>query len=176
MYYFNSKGQVKQFNGYLVCHFIKTELFKKIIYSIDKKSLEEKMYYHDDFILFFLLTRNAYSIKYIDKIFYIVLTDWDKNDSKVKFRTQIKTKNKDNKYCFSSLIFSRLLFNYTKNTFKDKKISFSQLDRLYLQKCRKNKATKEKANEIFKLYKNNEYVSKEDKNKIESFIESTKSL
>ena len=176
MYYFNSKGQVKQFNGYLVCHFIKTELFKKIIYSIDKKSLEEKMYYHDDFILFFLLTRNAYSIKYIDKIFYIVLTDWDKNDSKVKFRTQIKTKNKDNKYCFSSLIFSRLLFNYTKNTFKDKKISFSQLDRLYLQKCRKNNATKEKANEIFKLYKNNEYVSKEDKNKIESFIESTKSL
>jgi len=176
MYYFNSKGQVKQFNGYLVCHFIKTELFKKIIYSIDKKSLEEKMYYHDDFILFFLLTRNAYSIKYINKIFYIVLTDWDKNDSKVKFRTQIKTKNKDNKYCFSSLIFSRLLFNYTKNTFKDKKISFSQLDRLYLQKCRKNKATIKKANEIFKLYKNNEYVSKEDKNKIESFIESTKSL
>ena len=45
MYYFNSKGQVKQFHGYLVSHFIKTELFKKIIFLIDKKSLEEKMYY-----------------------------------------------------------------------------------------------------------------------------------
>ena len=176
MYYFNSKGQVKQFHGYLVSHFIKTELFKKIIFLIDKKSLEEKMYYHDDYILFFLLTSNAYSIQYINRIFYIVLTDWDRNESKVKFRTQIKTKNKDNKYCFSSLIFSELLFKNTKNTFKDKKISFSQLDRLYMQKCSTNKATKDKAIEIFQLYKKNEYVSKEDKNKIESFIQTIKIL
>ena len=39
-----------------------------------------------------------------------------------------------------------------------------------------NKNTREKAIEVFKLYLNNEYVSKEDKKKIESFIENTKSL
>ena len=176
MYYFDSKGQVKQFHGFLVSHFIKTELFKKIISFIDDKYLEEKMYYHDDYILFFLLTRNAYNIKYVNRIFYIVLTDWDKSESKVKFRTQIKEKNMDNKFCSSSLIFSELLFKNTKNTLKDKKIAFSQLDKWYMQKCRKNKFTKDKAIEIFHLYLNNGYVSKEDKNKIESFIESTKSL
>ena len=176
MYYFKSNGQVKQFHGYLVSHFIKTKLFKKIISFIDKQNLEEKMYYHDDYILFFLLTRNAYSIKYINRIFYVVLTDWDRNESKVKFRTQIKERNKDNKMCFSSLIFSELLYKNTKNNFRDKKIAFSQLDKWYIQKCRKIKVGKDKANRVFQLYLNNEYVSKEDKKKIESFIENTKSL
>ena len=138
MYYFNSNGQVEQFHGYLVSHFIKTKLFKKIIHFIDKQNLEEKMNYHDDYILFFLLTRNAYSIKYINRIFYVVLTDWNRSEPKVKFRTQIKENNIDNKKCFSSLIFSELLFKNTKNTFKDKKIAFSQLDKWYLQKCRNN--------------------------------------
>ena len=174
--YFNSDGQVKQFHGYLVSHFIKTRLFKKIISFIDKKNLEEKMNYHDDYILFFLLTRNAYNIKYINRIFYVVFTDWNKNESKVKFRTQIKEKNIDNKKCFGFLIFSELLFKNTKNTFEDKKIAFSQLDEWYLQKCRKNKATKDKALGILQLYLNSIYVSKGDKKKIEYFIESAKNL
>ena len=74
------------------------------------------------------------------------------------------------------MIFSELLFKNTKNTFEDKKIAFSQLDEWYLQKCRKNKVTKDKAIGILQLYLNNKYVSKEDKKKIEYFIESTKRL
>ena len=40
------------------------------------------MNYHDDFILFFLLTRSAKSIKYIDRVFYIIYPGW-KKDNKV---------------------------------------------------------------------------------------------
>jgi glycosyltransferase involved in cell wall biosynthesis len=176
MYHLNSDGKVEQFHGYLVSHFIKTELFKKIINFIDKKNLEEKMNYHDDYILFFLLTRNANSIKYINRIFYVVLTDWNKNEPKVSFRTRIKEENIDNKKCFGGLIFSEMLFKNTKNTFKDKKIAFSQLDKWYLQRCRINKDTKDKAIEILQLYLNNKYISVEDKKKIEYFIERSNSF
>lgn len=171
MYYFNSNEQIEQFQGYLVSHFIKSKLFKKIINLIDKKNLEQKMNYHDDFILFFLLTRNAYNIKYINRLFYIVLTDWDKTEPKIKFRTQMKEANIINKRCFAFLNFLDILFKNTKNTILDKKIAFSQLDKWYLQQnCTTNINIKNRALEIFKLFLANEYVTKEDKNKIIDFI------
>ena len=146
-------------------------IFKKIINLIDKKNLEQKMNYHDDFILFFLLTRNAYNIKYINRLFYIVLTDWDKTEPKIKFRTQMKEANIINKRCFAFLNFLDILFKNTKNTILDKKIAFSQLDKWYLQQnCTTNINIKNRALEIFKLFLANEYVTKEDKNKIIDFI------
>ena len=69
-----------------------------------------------------------------------------------------------------------MLFKNTKNTFKDKKIAFSQLDKWYLQRCRINKDTKDKAIEILQLYLNNKYISVEDKKKIEYFIERSNSF
>ena len=129
------------------------------------------MNFHDDFILFFLLTRSAKSIKYIDRSFYIIYPGW-KNDNKVQFRMGIKMKNRNNEKCFFYLNFLEILFKNTKNTFEDKKLAFilSEYTYLNLDFCRLNKNTRKRAIEVFKLYLDNEYVLKEDKKKLEDFI------
>ena len=171
MYNLTSNGKVRRFGGILWNLFIRNDIFKKVIKQIDEKNFNVRMNHHDDFILFFLLTRSAKSIKYIDRAFYAIYMDW-KEDEKVKFRKKLKMENIINNKCFEYLNFLEILFKNTKNTFEDKKIAFSQLEEWYLNKffCRNNKNTRERAIEVFKLYLNNEYVSKEDKKKLEEFI------
>ena len=176
MFYFNSKGQVIRDGGSLVHLFTKTNLFKKVITQIDEKYMKEKMFYHDDFIIYFLLTRNAYSMKFVDRIFYICLKIWDEKDPKVKFRATIKRQDMDNKKCFGFLIFLEMFLEKTQNNYKDKKIAFSQLDTWYLKQtiCQNNTNTRDKAIRIFKLYLDNKFISKEDKIKIKNFIDNIK--
>ena len=171
MYNLTSNGKVRRFGGNLWNLFVRNDIFKKVVKQIDEKNFNVRMNHHDDFILFFLLTRSAKSIKYIDRIFYANNMDW-KEDEKVKFRKIIKYENIINDKCFEYLNFLEILFKNTKNTFEDKKIAFSQLEEWYLNKlfCRNNKNTRERAIEVFKLYLNNEYVSKEDKKNLEDFM------
>lgn len=48
---------------------IKIALFLKVIKQIDVKYLNEKIHYYDDFLLFFLLTRNANNYMQINRFF-----------------------------------------------------------------------------------------------------------
>ena len=52
------------------------------------------------------------------------------------------------------------------------KIAFTKLENWYLNKdiWRTNKITRKRAIEVFKFYFDNEFVSKEDKTKLEDFI------
>ena len=171
MYYFDSKGQVRQFGGSLSNIFIKGALYKKVIKLIEEKNMNTHMNYHDDFIIYFLLTRNAKNIKFVNRLFYIFLLIWNRSNPQVKLRTDIKQNNIVNKRCFSHVNFFEILLKNTKNTFEDKKIAFSQVEQWYLNCfCRNNKDSREKAIEVFKLFLDNEYVSNEDKNKIQKFI------
>jgi len=173
MYTLHHNGHVSKFGGSLVNHLVRTDLFKKVIKLIDEENINFHMNHHEDYILYFLLTRNAKSIKYIERIFYICPTFWDNNEPKVKFRNEIKNEERHNKKCFAYLNFLDILFKNTKNTKEDKKIAFSQVKYYYLdiKYCRKNKVTREKAISIFKLYLENEYVSDEDKKKLRDFID-----
>ena len=172
MYQLHPDGSVTQFGGIILNYIFKTDLFKRVIKLIDDKNINIKTNYHDDFILFFLLTRNAQRAKYIDRLFYVWLETWNKNDEKVKFRNQIKHQNLENNTCFAYLNFLEILFKNTKNTFDDKKIAFSQLEAWYLNiHCKNNKITRDRAIEVFKLFLDNEYVSENDKKKIQNFID-----
>ena len=173
MYTLHHNGHVSKFGGSLVNHLVRTDLFKKVIKLIDVENMNLHMNHHEDYILYFLLTRNAKSIKYIERIFYICPTFWDNNEPKVKFRNEIKNEERHNKKCFAYLNFLDMLFKNTKNTKEDKKIAFSQVKYYYLdiKYCRKNKVTREKAISVFKLYLENEYVSDEDKKKLRDFID-----
>ena len=142
-----------------------------MIKLIEEKNMNTHMNYHDDFIIYFLLTRNAKNIKFVNRLFYIFLLIWNRSNPQVKLRTDIKQNNIVNKRCFSHVNFFEILLKNTKNTFEDKKIAFSQVEQWYLNCfCRNNKDSREKAIEVFKLYLDNEYVSNEDKNKIQKFI------
>ena len=127
---------------------------------------------HDDFILFFLMTRIAKSIKYVNRIFYIYYPIWAEND-KIKFRYKKKREDEFNIRCLSFLNFLEMFFKNTKNTLDDKKIAFWQLESLYFNnECRNNKAITKRAIEVCKLFLDNEFVSEEGKNKIKNFINS----
>ena len=172
MYHFDSYGRVKQNEGLLVNIFTRANLFKKVIKLIDEKNLNQFMFCHEDYILFFLLTRNAKNLEKISGLFYIILHTWNNSDSKVKYRNQFKIENLRNKQCFSYINFLDILFKNTKNNFKDKKIAFSQLEIWYLNNhCRGNIYSRKKAIQVFKLYLNCQYISKNDKRKIKKFID-----
>ena len=174
MYYIDSKGRVKQNGGNLVNVFVRTKIFKKAISLIDEKNLNTKMLCHEDFILFFLLTRTANNLKCINRLFYAVLHTWKNSNPKIKERNEIKGINMKNNKCFAFINFLEILFKNTKNTVEDKKIAFSQLETWYLRNyCRSNKDSREKAIEVFKLYLGCEYISNEDKKKIQNFINSS---
>ena len=170
-YSYDSKGNIMNVGESLANIFVKAKLYKKTIKLIDETNLNTYTVYHDDRIIYFLLSRNAYNAKFVDRYFYIVLQTWNKGDKKVKLREDIKKKNVNNKICFSILNYLEILFKNTKNTYEDKKIAFSQIKVWYLYySCRKNKITREKAKKIFKLYLNCDYISKKDKAKIQEFI------
>ena len=172
MYTIDSKGMVRQNAGILVTNFMKTKIIQKAIKKIDEKNMNTKMLHHDDYIIVFLLTRTANRIKHINRLFYVWLKIWKNSNPKIKFRNQIKEYDlSNNEKCSSYINFLEILFKNTENTVEDKKIAFSQLETWYLNNyCRKNKYSREKAIEIFKLYLNCEYISNKDKNKIQKFI------
>ena len=171
-YSIDSFGKVHKFGGNLWNHFIRADLFKKAIKKIDEKNMNIKTNRHDDFILFFLMTRIAKSIKYVNRIFYLYYPIWVEND-KIKFRYKIKREDEFNIRCLSFLNFLEMFFKNTKNTLDDKKIAFWQLESLYFNnECRNNKVITKRAIEVCKLFLDNEFVSEEGKNKIKNFINS----
>ena len=87
----------------------------KIIKEIDVKYLNEKMNFHDDFMLYFLLTRRAYNYKRINRLFYIILKGWNKNNKKVEFRIKEKIRNMEYMRCNSLLNFIEFSLNKTEN-------------------------------------------------------------
>ena len=108
MFYYNEKGELLRRGGLIWCFFIKKELFIKIIYQIDKLFLNRIMNVHDDLLLFFLLTRNAKSLKYIKRIFHVYLIISNTNDTTIIKHNIEKNKERKIKNCFAYL-------NYHKN-------------------------------------------------------------
>jgi glycosyltransferase involved in cell wall biosynthesis len=154
-----------------VKHFVKMELFAKIIKQIDSKYLDLKINYFDDYLFFFLLTRNAKSLKKINRIFYVKQKIIFSDDEKINHRKQERIVNGFNLSCFASLYYIEILFYHTSDTFEDKKIVFSQFEKLFLQhQCRSNTKNHEKAVKICNLFLENQYISLEDKRKIRNYL------
>ena len=122
-------------------------------------------------MFFFLLTRNAKSLKKIDRIFYLKEKVIFSDDSKKNHRKNERLKEGFNYLCFAYLNYIQFLFDKTKNTVEDKKIAFSQLEKLYLDNlCKSNPNYKKMALNIIDLFLNSEYISLADKKKIRIFL------
>ena len=91
MFYYDNKGQPKRKGSAMWNYIIRNELFKKIIKQIDDKFMNIKMNLHDDILLFFLLTRNAYNMRIIKRIFYAKMF-WHENVNKQIIYSQIEKK------------------------------------------------------------------------------------
>ena len=152
-------------------HLIKTNLFVKIIKQIDDKYLNEKINYFDDYLLFFLLTRNANSFRQINRIFYIKEKITFTDDPKNNHRKREKLKGGFNLSCFSFLNIIEILFDKTKNSIEDKKIALNLLEKLYFNhQCKSNIKYRDKALNICDLFIKSEYISILNKEKIKKYM------
>ena len=167
----NPNGKIEVFGGVLHNYFIKKNLFIKIIKQIDEKYFKIKMNQHDDLLLVFLLTRNAYNYKKIDRIFHIYYIGWDLKDNNVKYNKKEKEKIYPYIRCSSVLNFIEFILENTENNFNDKKIAFFSMNKWFLSYfCRNFTPTREQAINISKLYINNKYIQEEDKKQIRIFL------
>ena len=171
MFYRGILGIIEQNDLTKVKHLINRDLFIKEINQIDSKYLNVLINYYEDNILFFLLTRNAKSLKKIDRIFYVKEKLIFSKEEKLNYRKRERLKDGFNLSCFALLNYIEILFNKTKNTTDDKKIAFSQFEQLYISnQCKSNIDNKEKALELCNIFLESEYISFEDKRKIRYFL------
>ena len=142
---------------------------------IDEKYLKQKMYFLEDYMIYFLLVRNAYNYLEIEKIFYIKLRGWNITDKNVVFRTKKKFTNINYKKCDSFLNFIEFILYQTENNFFDKKIAFFSLNKWLLSgNCRNFSKSREKAIFISKQYLDNKFIRKKNKNLIKIFLDENK--
>ena len=150
--------------------FFKTLLFKKTIKLISEKIMNRKMIVFDDCLLMFLLKRNAYNYKHIQRIFYFQYQKPTLTSEK-SFREEEKKKNLDNLCCLLRLNFIELLFLKTSNTTYDKKIASFVLENLLLShNCKSNKFIREESIKLCNEFLENKFIEKEVKDKIQLFL------
>lgn len=171
MYIKSKSGNIKRLNNVIWCFFFKTQLFITIIKSIQSYFLNKVINFHDDMILFFLLTRRAKKLKQIKRIFYFVLLRPNPLESSIVYRLKEKSEGIKRNSCFSYLYYAEFLLLYTKNTYDDKEIASYELESWFLNhKCRNNTVVRNLAKKVCLLYLKNKYILKTIKDKINSFI------
>jgi hypothetical protein len=133
------------------------------------------MNFHDDFLLFFLLTRKAYKLRQIKRIFYIVVLWPQKKSTKIQFRLNEKKKNQENLKCIGYINYIEFMLKKTNNNIIDKMIPSLELKKHFLKnKCKHNKIIRERALKVLKLFLINDFIEKEIKNEILVFLKRIK--
>ena len=165
---YNKEGEVIRIGDVIWIYFYKTELFKKVIKEIDDKYLNTKMICHEDFLLLFLLTRKAFNLRQMNRIFHIKIR-WG-------YETQYHSKAKESQvndlFCLSYINYIEFILMKTNNNINDKKIASYELKKWYLEnKCRNNSFIKQRAKNVCKLFLQNKYIEDKMKKEIEIFLD-----
>ena len=172
MFEFDKRGQPTRVNYVIWDYMFKTNLFINTIKTIDRKYLNTKMKCHEDFLLFFLLTRRAKSLKYIKRIFYVNL-QWRNETNKIlKFSREQRYLNRTNADCLSYINYIEFLLEYTKNTVIDKRIATIEFNNWYFYNgCADNEFIKERGIKVCKLFLKNKYIEKFQKKIIKKLLD-----
>ena len=165
MYYHDSENQIKRgYGGFLAFYFMKREKLVRSINQISKEFMNSKMNFHDDLLVYFILSRNVNNLRQIRRIFYIVV-DWENNiNSKMAFRLKEKNKNRENIRCFSYIKYIQFILLNTNNTLYDKKIASFEIKRFYINhECKNNTFTQNMGRNICQLFLKNQYIENKEK-------------
>ena len=174
MYYVGNK-KVRRIGDVIWNYIYKRDVFMESISQIDDKIMNTRMNCQEDFLLFFLLTRNAKSLKNIKRIFYAHIYWINSTKSSILFAKKEKEIVKRDYKCLSYINYIEFLLYKTKNTIKDKRIASYELNNWYLNhECINNTFIQERAKNVCKLFLDNEYIEKDVKENISLFLNSTK--
>ena len=168
MYRFKKNNTIVQRVGDVIWNYIfRTSIFMKSIQQIDDKIMNTRMNCHEDFLLFFLLTRNANSIKNIRRIFYAHIYWVNATKASIIFSKEEKKIVKANYKCLSYINYIEFLLGRTYNNVEDKRIASYELQNWFLNNnCKNNTFIQERAINVCKSFLENQYIEKEVKDKI----------
>jgi len=93
MYDYKSNNTVNRIGDVIWNYIYKRNIFMKSIIQIDDKIMNTRMNCHEDFLLFFLLTKNAKSLKNIRRIFYAHIYWVNSSKESILFSKKEKRKN-----------------------------------------------------------------------------------
>ena len=172
MYYHDNNNKIKRgCGGFLAFYFMKRKILVESINKISQELLNNKINFHDDLIVFFILSRKAYNLRQIKRIFYIVVK-WENNlNNKMIFRLKEKHKNRENIRCFSYIKYIQFIFANTKNNIYDKQIASFEINRFYINNnCKHNAFIKNIGFNLSKLFLNSKYIENKEKFIINNFL------
>ena len=174
MYYFKGNNTVKRVGDVIWNYIFKTDVFVKSIQQIDDKIMNTRMNCHEDFLFFFLLTRNANSIKNIRRIFYAHIYWVNETKSSILFSKNEKKIVKKNYRCLSYINYIEFLLKRTNNNIRDKRIASYELNNWFLNHdCKNNTFIEKRAKEVCNLFLENQYIEKDVKDNISIFLNKT---
>ena len=158
---------------YLCLYFIKTKLFIDSIKQLGDEFIERNIDAHDDTILMFILSRNALRLKHLKEIYYILLLWPEEYNDSLKLQREVKYRERERKNCYSYLTFIEVLILFTEKS--DKFIAERCLDMWYFNqpKCKDNPDVMKDAIRVLNLFVNDNYVSPDIKNKVNSYLNKT---
>ena len=157
----------------LCLYFIKTEIFLKPIKQLGDEFINRNIDAHDDTILMFILSRNALRLKHLKEIYYILLVWPEEYNDSLKLQREVKYRERERKNCYSYLTFIEVLILFTEKS--DKFIAERCLDMWYFNqpKCKDNPDVMKDAIRVLNLFVNDNYVSPDIKNKVNSYLNKT---
>ena len=161
---YSPDGKVKRTGDNIWCYLFKTETFNNSISQINRRFLNTKMICHEDYLILFLITRQANKSRQIKRIFHLKITY-----GKPKlYKTKASNDNKMDLFCQSYLNYIEFILIKTNNTIYDKKIPSFELYRYYLvrKECQNNTYVRKRAIKVCKLFLKNNYIEKYMKEKI----------
>lgn len=174
MYSFDKDNKPMRVGDVITCYFMKKKILIKSIKEIDTEFMNKKIIHHDDYFVFFLLSRIAKNLKQIKKPFYLVLlrNNYIKtNKTLLDFHNNEKQKLHKEYGCLSYLYYIEFLLKKTKDSYIDKEFASYELENWYLNiYCRNDIYSKQQGIKICNLFLENKYINDNIKNKIKIFL------
>jgi len=168
MYKDNLKGTFVKDISSISNYFFRKDIFdvKRFIENI----FEKKINYHNNFLLYFLMSRNAYNLKHIKNVFHFRLLNQDNVSPNGISNYNEKIKEEENLKCSSMLYYAQFLLQNTINTKTDRKLASFEINNFLNNGCKNNLNVRGEAKTVFDLFLKDEYIEEDLKNKIQNFL------
>lgn len=164
----NKNGQITEVHDMLWGYLIKKDVFIKAIKEIDEKYLKIKNIFIGDYLLFFIITKLAKSLKYIKKFLYVAIKNKISKNPAVKFYFEDKI-NHLNKYRCQNYL-SYIDFVYTKSNNNFKLASFAFEKYFLNNECKRELSIRSEVIRLCKLFLENQFIEKALKEKINNYF------
>ena len=164
----NDKGEINGLRDVVWGYIYKAEIFIKAINKIDEKYLNIIMNHIGDYLLYFILTKTARTLKYIKKILLVIVQKKYSDKAAVKFFTEERDIVRSRTVCRSYLNY--IEFTLTKSDNNLKLASFALKDLYLNNKCKEQTNIRNEGIRICKLFLQNQYVENKIKDLINLFL------